>query len=293
MSATWCAAGRRSGRPRSSCGANGKLIKIEKPDDARASFHREWLLLQLRSDWIVDGRAYPAGALIATHLDAFLAGQRAFDVLFMPAERKSLVGFSPTRHHLIVAELDNVRSRVSVLTYRDGRWHRDSLPGVPRFGDVSVNGVDPDESDDYFLSATDFLTPTTLSLGTAGHGPATKLKQLPAFFDATGLIVSQHEAISKDGTHVPYFEVAREELVLDGNNPTLLYGYGGFEVSMLPSYRPAVGAAWLEKGGVYVVANIRGGGEFGPRWHQSRSRRTATRPMMTSLRLPSIWFAAR
>ena len=140
---------------------------------------------------------------------------------------------------------------------------------MPEFGEVSVNGVDPDESDDYFLSATDFLTPTTLALGTAGAGPATTLKQLPAFFDATGLAVSQHEAVSKDGTRVPYFEVARKDLVLDGNNPTLLYGYGGFEISMLPSYRPAVGAAWLEKGGVYVVANIRGGGEFGPRWHQS------------------------
>ena len=75
--------------------------------------------------------------------------------------------------------------------------------------------------------------------------------------------------MSQDGTRVPYFQVARQDLVMDGNNPTLLYGYGGFEISMLPSYRPSVGAAWLEKGGVYVVANIRGGGEFGPRWHQS------------------------
>jgi prolyl oligopeptidase len=247
----------------------GKLVKIDKPDDARASFHREWLLLQLRSDWTVGGHTYAAGALIATHLDAFLAGERAFDVLFQPAERKSLVGFSPTRHHIIVTELDNVRSRVNVLTYRDGRWHRDSLPGVAEFGEVSADEVDADESDDYFLSVTDFLTPTTLALGTVGGGPATILKQLPAFFDATGLAVSQHEAVSKDGTRVPYFEVAPKNLVLDGNNPTLLYGYGGFEVSMLPSYRPAVGAAWLEKGGVYVVANIRGGGEFGPKWHQS------------------------
>ena len=248
---------------------DGKLVKIDKPDDARASFHREWLLLQLRSDWTVGGKTYPAGALIATHLEAFLKGERAFDVLFEPAERKSLVGFSPTRHHILVTELDNVRSRVYVLTHRDGRWHREPLPGVPEFGEVSANDVDSDESDDYFLSVTDFLTPTTLALGTVGGGPATMLKQLPAFFDASGLAVSQHEAVSKDGTRIPYFEVARKDLVLDGNNPTLLYGYGGFEISMLPSYRPAVGAAWLEKGGVYVVANIRGGGEFGPRWHQS------------------------
>ena len=214
-------------------------------------------------------RRYPAGALIATHLEAFLSGDRDFDVLFEPAERKSLAGFSATRHHILITELDNVRSRVYVLTHRDGRWHREPLPGVPEFGEVSASDVDADESDDYFLTVTDFLTPTTLALGTVGGGPATTLKQLPEFFDARGLAVTQHEAISQDGTRVPYFEVGRKDLVRDGNNPTLLYGYGGFEISMLPSYRPAVGAAWLEKGGVYVVANIRGGGEFGPEWHQS------------------------
>ena len=223
----------------------------------------------MRSDWTTGGKTYPAGALIATHLEAFLKGERAFDVLFEPGERKSLAGFSPTLHHVLLTELDNVRSRVYVVTHRDGRWQREPLPGVPEFGEVSVHDVDSVESDDYFLDATDFLTPSTLALGTAGGGPATTLKQLPAFFDAGGLAVSQHEAVSKDGTRVPYFEVARKDLALDGKNPTLLYGYGGFEVSMLPSYRPAVGAAWLEKGGVYVVANIRGGGEFGPKWHQS------------------------
>ena len=102
-----------------------------------------------------------------------------------------------------------------------------------------------------------------------GGGPGERLKQLPAFFSADGLRVSQHEAVSADGTRVPYFEVARRDLSRDARHPTLLYGYGGFEVSMLPSYSASVGAAWLEPGGVYVLANIRGGGEFGPRWHQA------------------------
>ena len=162
-----------------------------------------------------------------------------------------------------------MRSRVYVLNYRDGSWHREPLPGVPDFGDVSVQAIDPDRSDDYFLHLNDFLTPNTLALGTIGSGPAIKLKQLPAFFNADSLAVSQHEAVSPDGTRVPYFMVARKDLSANGKNPTLLYGYGGFEISMLPSYRPSVGAAWLEKGGVFVVANIRGGGEFGPKWHQS------------------------
>jgi prolyl oligopeptidase len=129
--------------------------------------------------------------------------------------------------------------------------------------------VDEDESDDYFMTATDFLTPTSLCLGTVRKGAPEKLKRLPAYFDATGLVASQHEVASRDGTRVPYFQVARRDLELDGRNPTLLYGYGGFEQSMLPGYGAGVGAAWLEKGGVYVVANIRGGGEFGPRWHQA------------------------
>ena len=217
---------------------DGKLIKIEKPDDARASLHREWLLVHLRSNWSVDGKTYPAGALIATDLEAYLKGPRKFDVLFEPTERKSLARFSPTRHHVLLNELDNVRSRVTVLTHQDGRWLREPLPGVPEFGEVSAHAVDPEDSDDYFLETTDFLTPNTLALGTVGSGPAQTLKQLPAFFDAKGLAISQHETVSKDGTHVPYFEVARKDLTKDGKNPTLLNGYGGFEIPMLPSYRP-------------------------------------------------------
>jgi prolyl oligopeptidase len=248
---------------------DGKLIKIEKPDDASASVHREWLVLRLRSEWSVDGKTYPAGALIATDFEAFLKGKHQFDLLFEPTERNSLASFSVTRHHILLTELDNVRSRIAVLTHHDGGWRREPLLGVPDFGEVSAHAIDPDESDDYFLDATDFLTPSTLAMGTIGAGPAVTLKQLPALFDASGLAISQHETRSQDGTRIPYFEVARKDLVKDGKNPTLLNGYGGFEIPMLPSYRPTFGVAWLEQGGVYVLANIRGGGEFGPKWHQS------------------------
>ncbi|MGP0070275.1 MAG: prolyl oligopeptidase family serine peptidase [Isosphaeraceae bacterium] len=248
---------------------DGKLVKIEKPDDARFNLHREWLLLHLRSDWTVEGKTYPAGALIAANLEAFLKGARAFDVLFEPTERKTLSRYSPTRHHILLNELDNVRSRIEVLTHKDGRWTREPMPGLSEFVDAGAGAVDSEESDDYFLHSADFLTPDTLSLGTAGGGPAQRLKQLPALFNAEGLAVSQHEAVSQDGTRIPYFQVARKDLALDGKNVTLLYGYGGFEIPSRPAYRPTIGAAWLEKGGVYVVANIRGGGEFGPKWHRA------------------------
>ena len=247
----------------------GKLVKIDKPFDAEASTHREWLLIRLRTPWAVGAKTYAAGALLATEFEGFLKGDRKFDVLFEPTERKSLASFSPTRNHILLNELDNVRSRITVLTRKDGAWARADLPGLPAFGNANVSAVDADESDDYFLTVTDYLTPTTLSMGTAGKGPPETLKQNPAFFDTKGLKVSQHEATSKDGTRVPYFMVSREDLKLDGTAPTLLYGYGGFEVALTPGYSAGVGSGWLEKGGVYVVANIRGGGEFGPKWHQA------------------------
>jgi prolyl oligopeptidase len=209
---------------------------------------------------------------LACDFEEHLAGRSRFDVLFEPSARTSLAGVSPTRHHILVNELDNVRNRVYVLTRRDGVWTRQALPDMPELGTVSASAVDSTESDDFFLTVTDFLTPTRLFLGTVGGPPAEMLKELPGFFDAGQLCVTQLEAVSADGTHVPYFQVARRELALDGENPTLLYGYGGFEVSQVPVYSPGQGVGWLERGGVYVVANIRGGGEFGPKWHQAALR---------------------
>lgn len=247
----------------------GQLIQIDKPADANAIPDRDLLFLELRTAWEVAGQTYPAGALLAIDLEKFLAGDRQFDILFTPTDRKSLASFTTTRNHLLLNELDNVRNRLYQLTRVEGRWSREELPGAPRLSSASITAVDPDESDDYFLTVTDYLTPTSLSFGTVGKGPPTRLKENPHFFEAAGLTVSQHEAVSADGTRIPYFQVSRQKLTLNGKNPTLLYGYGGFEIAMTPSYQASVGAAWLEAGGVYVVANIRGGGEFGPRWHQA------------------------
>jgi len=255
---------------------DGKLIKIEKPDDARCRVERELMYVVPRTDWAVGGKTYPAGSLIAADFEGFLRGDRTFDVLFEPAERKSLASFGVTRHHVLLNELDNIRSRLFILTHKDGRWAREPLPGAPEIGTAAVTAVDPDESDDYFLTASNYLMPTTLAFGTVGGPAPEKLKQGPTFFDAKGLAVEQHEATSADGTKIPYFEIARDGLKLDGSNPTLLYGYGGFEIAMTPAYNSTAGVGWLEKGGVYVVANIRGGGEFGPKWHKAALK--ANRP---------------
>jgi prolyl oligopeptidase len=256
----------------------GQSVKIDKPDDANATMHREWLLIELRSEWTVDGRVYAAGSLLAADCDGFLAGDRTLHVLFAPTPRTSLVAFAGTRHSILLTTLDTVRSRVTAAVFRDGRWHFEPVAGVPECGTASVAAVDEYESDDFFLITADPVEPTTLALGTAGEPAAQpeRLKRSPGFFEARGLHVSQHEAVSADGTRVPYFQIGPADLPLDGSTPTLLYGYGGFEIPLVPSYDPLTGAAWLERGRAYVIANIRGGGEFGPTWHQAALK--ASRP---------------
>lgn len=250
----------------------GRLQAFDKPDSANVSFWRDYALIELRDDWEIDGRTYKQGSLLAAPVKGWLKGRRQVEVLFEPSETTSLSTFSGTRNHLLLTTLDTVRSRVTVLTPGKKGWSRQAIPGLPELGQVSASAVDPHDSDAYWLNLTDFVTPSTLSWGEVGGGPPEPLKQLPAFFNADGLKVSQHFATSKDGTRVPYFQIAPQDLALDGSNPTLLYGYGGFEVSLLPSYNATNGIGWMERGGVYVLANIRGGGEFGPRWHQAALR---------------------
>ncbi|AEG44931.1 prolyl oligopeptidase family protein [Isoptericola variabilis] len=262
-----------------------RLTKIDVPESAEVGFHREWLLVELRDDWDVAGRTYRAGSLLAAPADDFLAGSRELTVLFEPTPTTSLVGASWTRHHLIVNVLDDVKNRLHVLTPPElpaepgAPWTRSELPVGGELLTVGVRAVDAVESDDAWVVTTGFLTPSTFSLTTvAGPGDtpaeAEVLKSAPAFFDASGMVVEQHFATSDDGTRVPYFVVGREDLVRGGTRtaPTLLWGYGGFEHPILPGYSGTTGRAWLERGGVYAVANIRGGGEYGPAWHQAALR---------------------
>ena len=253
-----------------------QLKRVEVQDDAEASAHREWLLIQTRSPWTVGGKSYPAGSLLAANFDAFMGGARELTVLFQPDERSSLASYSWTRHHLILDILDDVKSRLEILTPGPGDWKREPMAGAPESSTISVVDTDPDSTDEYWLDIAGFLTPGTLQRGVLGGAPAETIKQAPAFFDASRFEVSQHFTTSEDGTRVPYFQINPKGMKSDGNNPTLLYGYGGFEVSMLPHYSGSVGRAWLERGGVYVVANIRGGGEYGPRWHNAALK--ANRP---------------
>ena len=251
---------------------SGELVKIDAPNTASKSVFKQYLLLELREAWTLGTKTYPAGSLLVSDFDRFLRGERVFEVLFEPSANTALSSVTTTKDHVVINVLEDVKNRLYVLTPSTTEsptaWRREPLVGAPAFGTVNVTAVDSDDSNDYFMTSTDYLTPTTLSIGTIGKVPE-ELKRLPHFFDSVGMQISQHFATSSDGTKVPYFMVAKRDVNLDGKNPTLLYGYGGFEISLQPNYSATVGRAWLTQGGVYVVANIRGGGEYGPRWHQA------------------------
>ena len=245
--------------------AGGDLVQLAVPEDANVDVHREWLLISTKSAWATGGTSYPAGALLAARFDAFLAGEAELTMLFEPDAHTSLSYYAWTRHHLILGMLHDVRSRLAVLTPADRQWQRAALAGVPEFTHTDIVGTDPLDSDEYLLSSSGFTQPDTLRYGHIGGEPEV-LKRAPAFFDASGISVRQFFATSADGTAVPYFVVGPAD---HAAGPALLTGYGGFEISLTPSYSGIIGRGWLARGGTYVVANLRGGGEYGPDWHLS------------------------
>ncbi len=246
-----------------------RLVKMEMPEDASLdSIFKGRMVLSLRTDWTVGGTTFKQGSLLTLGFDPFLRGRRNFEVLFEPSERVSLQSVSQTKDSLLITTLDNVRAKLTALTPAKDGWTREELP-LPGLGTVGVTSTDGWMSS-FFYSYTDFLNPSSLFL--VDKGKAEKVKTGPKFFDATGMKVEQFEATSKDGTKIPYFLVTPKGFKADGKTPTLLYGYGGFEVSQLPRYDGVNGSAWLERGGAYVLANIRGGGEFGPAWHRAAQK---------------------
>jgi prolyl oligopeptidase len=294
---------------------DGGWVAIDVPTDVNVSAHRDWLLFRPQQDWVLDGTIYPAGSLLAAGFEDYLAGGRDLAVLFTPDAGTSLQSWSWTRNFLLLNLLKDVSSQIRVLDPSRaggpdspgsslGAWASTPLDACPPLHDVNAYAVDDEDraasdggaGDDFWLVATGFTTPSTLMRGTLernqddGGTPGVvsrheTVKTSPSFFNDSEYEVQQHFAVSDDGTRVPYFQVAARNLPLDGQNPTQLSGYGGFEISRTPAYSGTVGRAWLERrtnglpgdggetphsrGGVYVVANIRGGGEYGPAWHRA------------------------
>jgi len=244
---------------------SGELVRVDAPTDAKVSVHRDWLLIQLRTDWHTGTADYTAGSLLAANYEQFLGGTAELSVVFAPDANTCLHQYSWTRDRLVMVTLADVASRVDVVT--PGSWTRTPMAGLESTTNTVIVAIDA-TGDEIFLDSSGFLTPSTLLHGSAG-AELKAIKQAPAFFDASGLVVAQHFATSDDGTKVPYFVVGKPD---SGPAPTLLGGYGGFEVAQTPGYAGVLGRLWLSRGGTYVLANIRGGGEYGPGWHTQAMR---------------------
>ena len=251
---------------------DGRLVALPKPDDAQASLFGGQALVELRSDW----GHYPAGAVLATPLQAWLDGKPKFTLLHDPARDGALQSLTPLRDALLVVSMRDVRQHLTEWRSAGQKWQRRAVP-TGGLESLSVGALAGQSSNRYLLTRSSFLEPARLEAAEAGSPARRTLQQMPAFFDASGLEVRQLHARSADGTAIPYFIVAPRGPLPEGGRPTLLYGYGGFEISMRPGYSGILGRAWLARGGVYVLANLRGGGEFGPRWHQAALRENRQR----------------
>ena len=225
------------------------------------------LVVSLEADWAETGMK--AGDLVDFDLAAVSRAPQALrpDLVLRPTESQSVEQVASTRDRLVIGLLDNVRGRVLSLRRTATGWTSETLP-LPADSTLTVTSAAKD-SNRLMVGASAYLSPTSQWLADATDGSTARLRSLPPRFDASNMVAEQNWAVSKDGTRIPYSVVRRKDAPMDGSNPTLLYAYGGFLVSQTPAYAAATGKLWVEKGGIYVVANIRGGGEFGPRWHNA------------------------
>jgi prolyl oligopeptidase len=249
--------------------ATGTKTRLDLPTSARTEFHRDWLAVKLRKDWTVGGKTLAADSVIGISLSAFLAGSRDFTVVFEPGPRRALQGWFWAAGKLVLAILDELQPVFEVCTPSDAGWTRETLHGLPDIGVVDVWRLDDHESEsngDLLANVQDPLTPPSLMLIERTEAPAL-LKQGPKTFNADGLVVSRHEAISVDGERIPYVQTGPGGAT--GDAPVYMTGYGGFGLAVKPYYSAALGKLWLERGGTTVQANLRGGGEFGTRWHDA------------------------
>ena len=249
-----------------------KHVALPGKAEINALLHGQ-LIVTLNEDWKPEGQtaSFVQGSVVSLDLAALKKDPLHLKptIVFAPSAVEFAQHVEVSKNYLLLTTLENVQGRAYVYS-RDahGGWSRKKLavPDNQTVSIVTMNATD----DRFFLSLTGFLTPSSLLLGDAAAGTELKVaKTLPAQFNAANDVVEQFAATSKDGTKVPYFVVHRKDIKYGGGNPTILNAYGGFQVSMTPAYSAIVGKLWLEHGGVWVLANIRGGGEFGPAWHDA------------------------
>lgn len=245
-------------------GDQWKQLEIPLSADLKGIFKNQALIL-LKKDWTLNDQTYLAGSLVSFDYDRFIEGDKELTLIYAANKNQSIEQVRTTKDFLVMNILDNVTGSIVKFAYVDNQWSSEKID-APLNSTLNISVVN-EKNNRFYYTADGYLAPTTLYYWEEGNSIIDQ--QLKASFDAEGLEVRQEWATSKDGEKIPYFLVCKEGVKMNGENPTMLYGYGGFEISLKPYYSGPIGAAWLEKGGIYVVANIRGGGEFGPRWHQA------------------------
>ncbi len=247
---------------------DGKLTKLLIPSDASfMGVYRGQALLSLKTDWETGGRIFKKGSVIYCPYEDLVKEEKNLRVLYEPAANSAVEDVSSSRDYLYLTISEDVKSRIFQYEFADGEWSRKEVPLAPMSA-AYVTSV-PRDKGFILFHETGFLHPPQLFRLDEKSFEKTLVQSLPARFNPDGYVVNQYFATSLDGTKVPYFAVHKKDLPLDGNNPVLQYGYGGFMNSELPGYHSVAEHCWLRKGGVYVVANIRGGGEYGPAWHDA------------------------
>ena len=256
---------------------DGEWLQLDIPKKASPyGIVDDHLLFSTDVDWKADGKTFPADSLIAVDLAEWKADPNgaAKTLVWAPGERQTKQGGSITGNALFVRLLDNVVGKVLRFNYEGGEWVSEEV-ALPDNATLGI-AASSDETDQIMFTVTDFLNPTTLYYSDGNSAPEI-IKTSPSYFEKAGMDVEQYEATSKDGTKIPYFIVKPAGMEMDGSTATLLTGYGGFQVPRLPGYLATTGKMWLERGGAYVLANLRGGGEFGPGWHQTAIRENKQR----------------
>jgi len=242
-----------------------KLKQVTYPVDANfTGFYRGELIISLQSDWNINDTIYKKGTLVSMNLQDNLEGNVKVKTIYQPNDRSSFVSVSTSKDFIVVNSMENVQNKLYKYSLENGIWTSETIE-APEFGSIYLT-TSNNQSNDYFFRYSNFITPTTLYHATGTQ--INPIKKLKDFFNTENLTVKQYNATSKDGTKIPYFVVHQKDLQFNGKNPTMIYAYGGFNASSQPNYSSTTGIGWLEQGGVYVLANIRGGGEFGPSWHQ-------------------------
>lgn len=263
-------------RPRLGCGPKGERHRL-----CEALVHwtfnqtrdyldpRQCLCIPKAEPWTVGNKTWPQGSLLATQTNDFLKGKGSLEALYASHARKSFGEYVLAQDHIIIVEKEEVIDYAYAWKHEEAKGWSRSKVDLPAQGRIQVRSFKNQQDNRYFAEYSDLVTPPTLYLLDGSQAKGSILKQKSPDFDASDLSVEQFQAKSPDGTMVPYFVMSRKDMQLNGKNPTILYGYGGFELNVEPHYNPQKAAAWVKRGGIYVFANIRGGGEFGPAWHRA------------------------